>query len=227
MYILEHRSSWGTSRIRPSWSPSGIYWTQLCPHSGKRVSCCHACPEDAVYSLNASDSSFTQCLFTLWVASRWYTSEQHSTMYGTKLTFTLQYMTHNTHFFYTSHSCIHLYFLLYMSSVRRGRLTALYSWCPIHFHYPAMAAVRNPCHFQHPVMASIRNPCPFQHPVMSSVRNPIHFQHPVMASVRNPCNFQHPFVASCFRNHAGEEILIVCRACNLTWFSPCLTGPVD
>ncbi len=54
----------------------GIYWTQHCPHSGKRVSCCHACPEDTVYG---SDSSFTQCLFALWVASRWCTSEQHST----------------------------------------------------------------------------------------------------------------------------------------------------
>ncbi len=49
-----------------------------------------------------------------WLLANIHTSEHH-----------IIYMVHSTHFFYTSHSCIHSYFLLYMSSVLRGWLAAL------------------------------------------------------------------------------------------------------
>jgi hypothetical protein len=63
MYILGLRSSWGTSRVRPSWSPSGhILTPTLSPFWGAPVGS-HACPENAVYSLNDSCSCFTQRFF--------------------------------------------------------------------------------------------------------------------------------------------------------------------
>ncbi len=59
MYILGLRSSLGTSRVRPAWSPSGhILTPALSPFWGPSVRS-HACPEDAVYSLNDSYSYFT------------------------------------------------------------------------------------------------------------------------------------------------------------------------
>jgi hypothetical protein len=59
MYILGLRSSWGISRIRPSWFPSGHVLTMaLSPFRGARVRS-HACPEEVVYSLNDSCSYFT------------------------------------------------------------------------------------------------------------------------------------------------------------------------
>ncbi len=65
MYILGLRSSWGTSRVRASWSPSGhILTPAMSPFWGAPVRS-HACPEDAVYSLNDSCSCFTQRLFPL------------------------------------------------------------------------------------------------------------------------------------------------------------------
>jgi uncharacterized membrane protein len=64
MYVLGLRSSWGTSRVRPAWSPSGhILTPALSPFWGVSVGS-HACPEDAVYSLNDSYSYFTN-IFSL------------------------------------------------------------------------------------------------------------------------------------------------------------------
>ncbi len=66
MYILGLRSSWGTLRVCPAWSPSGhILTPALSPFWGAPVRS-HACPEDAVYSLNDSCSYFTN-IFSLWV----------------------------------------------------------------------------------------------------------------------------------------------------------------
>ncbi len=63
MYILGLRSSWGTLRVRPWWSPSGhILTPALSPFRGAPVRS-HACPEEVVYSLNDSCSHFTQRLF--------------------------------------------------------------------------------------------------------------------------------------------------------------------
>ncbi len=63
MYILGLRSSWGTSRVHSSWSPSDhILTPALSPFWGAPVRS-HACPEDAVYSLNDSCSCFIQRLF--------------------------------------------------------------------------------------------------------------------------------------------------------------------
>ncbi len=59
MYVLGLRSSWGTSRVRPAWSPSGhILTPALSPFWGVSIRS-HACPEDAVHSLNDSYSYFT------------------------------------------------------------------------------------------------------------------------------------------------------------------------
>jgi hypothetical protein len=63
MYILGLRSSWGTSQVRPSWSPSEHLLTPaLSPFRGARIRS-HACPEEVVYSPNDSCSHFTQRLF--------------------------------------------------------------------------------------------------------------------------------------------------------------------
>jgi hypothetical protein len=134
MYILGLRSSWGTSRVRPSWFPSGhIYWLRLCPHSGERTVRSRPCPEDAVYSLNDSSSYFTQRLFPPSGFSPTY-SEYLIIIHGNGI-----------HSYYTSHSYvlyihphiihhIHLYihiFIFFISSALRGRLAALDSLSPI------------------------------------------------------------------------------------------------
>jgi hypothetical protein len=62
-YILGLQSSWGTSRVHPSWSHSRhILTPALSPFLRARVRS-HACPEEVVYSLNDSCSHFPQCLF--------------------------------------------------------------------------------------------------------------------------------------------------------------------
>ncbi len=81
------------------------YWAWPCPHSGERASRRHACPEDAVYSLNGSGSSFTQRLFALRVASQQRTSEHYIIMYDAHI-----HSFYNTRYtadiLSTSHSCI-------------------------------------------------------------------------------------------------------------------------
>ncbi len=62
MYILGLSSSWGTSRIRPAWSPFEYQLTPaLSPMRGPRPKP-HR-PEEVVYTLNDSCSHFTQHLF--------------------------------------------------------------------------------------------------------------------------------------------------------------------
>ncbi len=60
--ILGLSSSWGTSRIRPAWSPCEHQLTPaLSPIWGPHPKPRH--PEEVVYSPNDSCSHFTQCLF--------------------------------------------------------------------------------------------------------------------------------------------------------------------
>ncbi len=62
LYILGLSSSWGTSRIRPAWSPCGHQLTTaLSPIWGPRPKPRRL--EEVVYSPNDSCSHFTQCLF--------------------------------------------------------------------------------------------------------------------------------------------------------------------
>ncbi len=42
LYILEQRSSWSTSRIRPSWPRSGLKLSPILTSPYEHASCCHA-----------------------------------------------------------------------------------------------------------------------------------------------------------------------------------------
>jgi hypothetical protein len=132
MYILGLRTSWGTSRVRPSWSPSGhILTPALSPYWGAPVGN-HACPEDAVYSLNDSCSCFTQRLFPQSGFSPTY-REYLIIIHGIA----------HIQIICTSHLYVHQHLILYItfihtpylhsfiSSALSGRLAALDSLCPI------------------------------------------------------------------------------------------------
>jgi hypothetical protein len=130
MYILWLRSSWGTSRIRPSWSPSGHVLTPVLSPFQRVWVRSHACPEEVVYSLNDSCSYFTQRLFPPSVSDQPMYSEHLIIIHD-----------NGTHPYYTSHSYvhshphfihhIHTYIHIFISSALRGRLAALNSLCPI------------------------------------------------------------------------------------------------
>jgi hypothetical protein len=129
MYILGLRSSWGTSRVRPSWSPFGYILTPtLSPFWGAPVGS-HACPDDAVYSLNDSCSCFTQCLFPQMY--REYLIIIHGITHIQIIHHIYTYI-HNL-IFYTFICTPYLH--SFISSALRGRLAALNSLCPIQFCY--------------------------------------------------------------------------------------------
>jgi hypothetical protein len=69
MYILEHRSSCGTSRVRPSWPRSGCILTQLWPLLARMHLV--ATPDSMMLfiAVNDNGSSFTLKSSALWVAS--------------------------------------------------------------------------------------------------------------------------------------------------------------
>jgi hypothetical protein len=131
MYILGLRSSWGTLRVCPAWSPSGhILTPALSPFWGAPVRS-HACPEDAVYSLNDSCSYFTD-VFSLRVLL---TNVQRISFYNTYIAHIYVYYTSHSyvhlHSYYTSHSYVRLHLHIFISSAHCGRLVALNSLCPI------------------------------------------------------------------------------------------------
>jgi hypothetical protein len=95
MCILGLQSSWGITWVRSSWSPSVHILTRLCPHFRERAVSSHACPEDAVYSLNDSSSCFTQRLFPMSGFSPMY-NEYLIIIHGD-----------GTHSYCTSHSYVH------------------------------------------------------------------------------------------------------------------------
>ncbi len=121
--VLGLSSSWGTSRIRPAWSPSEHQLTPaLSPIWGQHPKPHH--PEEVVYSPNDSCSHFTQCLFPPILP------QQH--------TCTISYDTFNIiHIYYTSHSHEQLHLLFtwhihtFTSSDLHGRLAALSPLCLI------------------------------------------------------------------------------------------------
>ncbi len=152
MYILGLRPSWGTSRVRPSWSSSGhILTPALSPFWGAPVRS-HACPEDAVYSLNDSCSCFTQRLFPPSDFSPMY-REYLIIIHGIALIHIIHHIHMYIHnLYYTSHSYLYSHLLSFISSALRGRLAALDSLCPIqlvtkwlfstaHFHWFLISSV--------------------------------------------------------------------------------------
>ncbi len=105
------------------------YWARLCPHSGRWASRSHACPEDAVYSLNGSGSSFTQrLLLSGWLLTTYkWTFTLFCTIHAC---IHLWYITQHTFYLHYTHAQ-HLHFLLYIVSNLLGRVAALDFWCPI------------------------------------------------------------------------------------------------
>jgi hypothetical protein len=116
--------SWGTSRIRPSWSPSEHLLTPaLSPFGGLRPKPRN--PEEVVYSPNDSCSHFTQRLFPPKVP------HQHSGIISYS---TWQYHSHLYNTFTRTFTPFILHALFnFTSSDLHGRLAALGSLCPIQF----------------------------------------------------------------------------------------------
>ncbi len=135
MYILGLRSSWGTSRVRPSWSLFGhILTPALSPFWGAPVRS-HACLEDAVHSLNDSWSCFTQHLFPPSGFSpmyREYLIIRHGN--GTHSYYTSHSYVHSHPHIYILHSYVHSHLHSFISSALHGTLAALNSLCPIQAH---------------------------------------------------------------------------------------------
>jgi hypothetical protein len=112
MYILGLRSSWGTSRVRPSWSPSEHLMTPaLSPFRGARVRS-HAYPEEIVYSLmtaaHISPNVFSLQMFlsnVQWI-SHYSTRQLHAhILYITFIRTFTSYVTHHIH----AHSHLHFF----------------------------------------------------------------------------------------------------------------------
>ncbi len=133
MYILGFRSSWGTSRVCPAWSPSGHILTQaLSPFWGAPVGS-HACPEDAVYSFNDSCSNFTN-VFSVWVLL---TNVQRISYYNSCTAdihiihhihmYTYTYTTHHIH----TSTCIFIssFLLLFVAGWLPSALCVQYTPC--------------------------------------------------------------------------------------------------
>ncbi len=78
MYILEHRSSCGTSWIRPSWPRSGCILSMALVPSCEHVSCCMPDLVMLFIAINDKGSSFTPTPSVFWVASRYCTSKHHN-----------------------------------------------------------------------------------------------------------------------------------------------------
>jgi hypothetical protein len=118
MYILKHRSSCGTSRVRPSWPRSGGILNSTLAPSCEHASCCHAWLGDAVYSV-------------WW---QWFKFHPNVSCplggFSTSVQINITTSTHDTwHTFrYITLQLLSM-FLLYTSSILLGRLAALCSRC--------------------------------------------------------------------------------------------------
>jgi hypothetical protein len=77
MYILEQRSSRGTSQICPSWPHSGHVLNPSLAPSYEHASYCHAQPSVHT-TVNVNGSSFTLTSSSIWVASHQCTSKHHN-----------------------------------------------------------------------------------------------------------------------------------------------------
>ncbi len=134
MYILGLRSSWGTSRIRTSWSPSGHLLTPaLSPFRGRALEATLVWRRLFIVLMTATHISPN--VFSL---PGFLTNVQWTSHYNTRQwqTFTL-YITfiHTfTSSYYTSHSYVHSRLRFFISSALHGRLAALDSLCQIQYH---------------------------------------------------------------------------------------------
>jgi hypothetical protein len=118
MYILEQRSSRGTSRIRPSWPRSGHRLNPILASPYEHPSCCHAQPGVELFMTTVQVSP--QCLLLSgWLLTNVLTSKHHNsvTRYGAHM--------------YIHHTSITIHVLLYTSSILLGRLAVLHSLCPL------------------------------------------------------------------------------------------------
>ncbi len=134
MYILGPRSSRGTLRVRPLWSPSGhILTPALSPFLGACVRS-HAVRRRLFIVLmtaaHISPNVFSpQTFLTNIQWKNYYNTHSSSHTYDTYDTYHIHTYIHTFALHYTTHSCT---FHIFISSVLRGRLAALNPLCPIH-----------------------------------------------------------------------------------------------
>jgi hypothetical protein len=123
LYILEQRSSWSTSWIRPSWPCSGLKLSPILASPYEHASCYCAQPSILLFIATVQVSHLVPS--AIWVASHYYISKHHNNATRHKAHMYIQYITSALLFISSS----------YTSSILLGRLAVPNPSCRLQVCY--------------------------------------------------------------------------------------------